>query len=363
MKPGAKFAVVLSGVILLAVAFVPRALSLDRALTIDERLWIDRSERFVENIFDGHLSRAYETGHPGVTVMWLGGLAQKTLPDTASLRDRYVRARLALSIADTALILFIAWVLASVAGGLAGVTGGLLLALDPFLLAHNRVLHLDGLLALLMAASLLSLMRGLRESSARWMAISGVLAGLAALTKQPSVFLVAAALVLLWRDGRGILRRFGLWVAAAAVGAFLLYPVLWVSTIHPLGLMLGSAARGASDSHSGGFFLGRPVGNPGPLFYPVVFLWRTSVLTLPASIATTVWVLRSRGSETKLPRALLLFGLGFALMMTFGFKKGDRYLLPTIVAVDLAVAVAASRVLAERPRGAVAAALVAGAVL
>ncbi len=339
-----------AGAILLIVTFVPRAFDLDRAFTIDERLWIDRSDRFIDNVSGANFSAAYETGHPGVTVMWIGGLAQRTLPEDATLRERYARARLGMAVVAALLIVLVAGLLAALAGMSAGLIGGMLLALDPFLLAHNRVLHMDGLLALLMAASFLALLRAVRDDSRRWLIGSGALAGLAFLTKQPSVLLLPAAIVVLHRDGRGIARRLTTWMLPAAGVVILAWPVLWVNPLKPIGLMLGSAARGASDSHSEGFFLGRAVTRSGPLFYPVAFLFRTSILTLPAAIATAVWAIRRRKLEGRLAFVLLAFALAFFVMMSLGLKKGDRYILPAMALVDLAIAIGAARLLAGRAR-------------
>ncbi|MBI4729740.1 MAG: glycosyltransferase family 39 protein [Acidobacteria bacterium] len=334
-----------------AATLAPRLVALDRALTIDEKLWLERSARFAAAVSDARFADAIETGHPGVTTMWIAGFAQRTLPPGAPLRQRYARARLGLAVAGTLLILAIWGLARAVIGTGAAMLGALLLALDPFLLAHGRVVHLDGLLALLMAASFLALLRG-AGGSRRFVALSGALAGLAALTKQPAIFLMIAAVVVLKRSGRGLARPLAVWLGAAAAVAFAAWPVLWVRPWHAIALMAGGGGAAVADSHSGGFFLGRRVGNPGALFYPVVFAWRSSILTLPAAAATIVWAIRRRERDAGARRAVafLSFALGFAALMTIGAKKGDRYILPSFVAVDLAVAVALARALgAVRP--------------
>lgn len=341
-----------------AAALLPRAIDLDEAFTIDEKLWIERSARFADAVADGRFRDAFETGHPGVTTMWIAGLAQRTLPAGADLPSRYARARLWLAVAHSALILLVWWLARGLLGEAAAALGGFVLALDPFLLAHNRVVHLDGLLALLMVASFLALLRALREGSARLLMLSGALAGLAFLTKQPAVFLVPATLVALWRDGGGIRRRFLHWLAPVVAVFFLAWPALWVRPWKPLSLMLGGGGAAVAESDSAGFFLGRRVGNPGPLFYPVAWLWRASIVTSVAGVATAVWALRRRRADPAARRALALlaFGLGFAALMTLAAKKGDRYVLPSFAAVDLAVAVGLARALAGRARTAAAAA-------
>lgn len=330
-----------------AVAFVPRAASLDRAFTIDERLWIDRSDRFTDAVFDARFGDAVETGHPGVTTMWVAGLAQRTLPDGADLRSRYARARVWMA-AVSAMLIALLWLLfRGLAGDLAsGIAAGFLV-LDPFLLAHNRVVHLDGLLALFVVASFLALLRGMRERADALIVCSGVLAGLAGLTKQAGLFIVPATLVALWRDGGGIRTRFLRWLLAAGATAFVLWPALWVRPWHAIGLMLGGGGAALAETDAAGFFLGRRPADPGPLFYPVALLWRTSLVTLPAGVAAVAWALKRRRKDRDAATAvwLAVFGAGFLLAMTLIPKKSDRYVLPVFILIDLIVAIAAAKLL------------------
>ncbi len=325
-----------------AAVVVPRAMAPATALTIDESLWIDRSDRFVTAVFDGRFGDAIETGHPGVPTMWIGGLAQRTLGDDATLKDRYGRARIAMSIA-AALLLLVVWrLLSRLAGEGAGAAGAFLVALDPFVGEHLTVLHLDGLMTLAALAAFLALLLALRNPARRgYLIASGAFAGLALVTKQPALFLVFATLVALWRDGGGIVRRFVIWAGSAAAVYVLIWPGVWARPLHVAGLLLSSAGRGATDD-STGFFLGRHVGDPGPLFYPIAFLWRSSILMVPATIATAVWAARKRrvNADARLAAALLLFALAFMAFMSVGMKKGDRYVLPSFAAAGLAVGVA-----------------------
>ncbi|HEX9694781.1 MAG TPA: glycosyltransferase family 39 protein [Actinomycetota bacterium] len=349
--------------LILLVAFaalVPRAANPSEAITIDETLWIDRSANFVDAVFDGRLGDAWASGHPGVTTMWIGGLAQKTLPDNAPLRDRYARARIAMAVADVGLLVLVWWLAAALFGLFAGSAGALLLAFDPFLIANQRVLHLDGLLTAAMAASLLALMRGLHLNDRGWVRISGVLAGVAFLTKQPSAFLVPATLVLLWRDGGGIKARFLHWLWPAVAVFVAAWPVIWVWPWKPAALLISSAGKGAADAGDA-FFLGRQVRDPGPLFYPVAFIWRATIVTLPAVIATGVWAVRRRATQ---PAArdtlrLLALALGFVAMMTIGAKKGDRYGLPGYGLASLAAGIGIAHLLRGRTRAVGAAAVAA----
>ncbi|MGH2783697.1 MAG: ArnT family glycosyltransferase [Actinomycetota bacterium] len=338
--------------LLIAIASLAvRAPTLDRALTIDEKLWIERSDRFVDAVGDLRFRDAIETGHPGVTTMWVAGLAQRTLPAGADLRDRYERARLGMGIAATGLIVLIWWLAGLVFGAAIGALAGFLLAFDPFLVAHGRVVHLDGLLALLMVSSVLALIAALRGDDRRLLLLSGALGGLALLTKQPAVYLILVAGVMLWRDGGGIRARLLRWLVPAAVVVFALWPVLWVRPWHAAGQMLGGGGAAVTETTSSGFFLGRQVDDPGPLFYPVALALRSSELILPAAIAGIIWTVRRRKEEpARSAVRLLLFALGFLVLMSIAPKKGDRYGLPSLVAVDLVVAVAIATYLRGKSR-------------
>jgi dolichyl-phosphate-mannose-protein mannosyltransferase len=336
--------------IAIASLFV-RTPSLDRALTIDEELWLGRSERFVGAVTDLRFRDAIETGHPGVTTMWIAGIAQRTLPAGASLRDRYARARLGMAIAASALIVLLWWLAGLVLGQGAAAIAGFLLAFDPFLLAHNRVVHLDGLLALFMVSSLLALIAAIRNSDKRLLLLSGALGGLALLTKQPAVYLLPVVLVVFWRDGGGLRARTLRWLAAAMLVVFVLWPILWVRPWHAASVMIGGGESAITETTSSGFFLGKLVDDPGPLFYPVALALRSSAFILPAAIATAVWAIRRRREEpARTVTHLLLFALGFLVMITFAAKKGDRYALPSLVAIDLAVAVGFLEFLRSRRR-------------
>jgi hypothetical protein len=58
-----------------ALALAPRVWGLADFLTTDEAYhWIERVERFAAAVAAGRWADTNLTGHPGVTVMWLGGL-------------------------------------------------------------------------------------------------------------------------------------------------------------------------------------------------------------------------------------------------------------------------------------------------
>src|SRR5262245_46858993 len=56
-------------------ALLPRVLGLADFITTDEAYhWIARTERFADAVADRRWAATLQTGHPGVTLMWLGSL-------------------------------------------------------------------------------------------------------------------------------------------------------------------------------------------------------------------------------------------------------------------------------------------------
>ncbi len=78
--------------------------------------------------------------------------------------------------------------------------GFLFIALDPFHVAHSRILHLDGMLSSFLLLALLAFLSFLRYRRALDLIVSGVAAGLSWLTKSPSLFLIPVVLLLALAD-------------------------------------------------------------------------------------------------------------------------------------------------------------------
>ena len=61
--------------LILALALAPRLVGLEQHLTADDQDWVQRVARFGRALGRGDLAATYQSGHPGVTVLWLAALA------------------------------------------------------------------------------------------------------------------------------------------------------------------------------------------------------------------------------------------------------------------------------------------------
>jgi 4-amino-4-deoxy-L-arabinose transferase-like glycosyltransferase len=431
---GAKQLIIALGLFLLALG--PRAFGLGVFITPDERRWIERSVQFFSALLVGNMADTFQTGHPGVTTKWTGTvgllvkyLSQARQPSLAGLRtfleavpvDPSVSAeylpvmRFPTVLLTSACVVAVYLLVRRIFGDRVALLSGVLLALDPFYLSHSRVIHHDALATTFMTLAVLSFL--ICAWHGRWrtfLVLSGLAAGLSFLSKGPALFLAPfvgllcgigyLAQVENWSQiERGALIRWASawlgWAAVASLVFFLLWPVMWVEPVSAIEGLLGKAIRYAGEAHTeGNFFLGQVMDDPGPFFYPVTLLFRTTPLTLlglavafcfwirgqwaecrarnvqrvqrritsaPAGSAirrSSGWIanpagaregshlqrlidrLLGKGEEREIrSRKLSLLSLWaylftFVLFMTLGDKKFDRYILPIYPMVEILAA-------------------------
>ena len=356
---------------LFLLAFLPRAIHpVSRPLQ-----WYFRSSEFMQAILNGDWAATLQSEHPGVTVMWLSGAALWGWYGLQSLAgldaatpletEGYAFAdRVAVGVLPLALIiaLSIIWgwsLLRRLFGEKVAWVGALLWAMDPFLLANSKALHLDATLSMLMILSALSMLVYLQESRLQHLVTSAALGGLAILTKISAVFLVPflvlALVVHTMRSadhpeaktsgvsggliGRSVLSALA-WVLIAASLAFLLWPSLWVQPGESLDLLIGKGILSKVDpTHSlPRFHRGKTfIGDPGAGYYLDTVLYRATLLTLPFGVVGLGAVLARRWRRV-LGLLLIGFVFFFFLQMSLGGRKEERYMLPVLLMWDLLAA-------------------------
>jgi hypothetical protein len=198
------------------------------------------------------------------------------------------------------------------------------------------------------------------QRGGRWdFVLSGVAAGLAWLTRSANLvlgpffaLLVLIEIVPLVRARattlRAELRRWvpiGLaWTGIGLAVFVLLWPAMWVSAVNTIQRMVNGGLDLATDPHARQIFFAGNVTteDPGAQFYPVVFLWRTSPVILLGLLFAMAACFLPASLGRVFPRRtvayLALFAVVYALILTVGEKKLDRYILPSQAALNLIAA-------------------------
>jgi len=351
------------------VGLLLRLVPLGRYVTPDEPHWVYRSIHFADAISARDWTAIPPTGHPGVTTMWLGAAGvtvQRLLnPAESAAHLDWIRrlawlapengeafrhlafflpwGRVAVALVNTLGLVVLYPLLARLFDRrVALVTVGLL-AFDPFLIGHSGLLHTDAPLATFSLLALAAALNGRREPSrAIWWALGGLFTGLSLLTKIPTLILLPFVLLLLAqsasRNPQSAVVHCSLFMASLLIIIFISYPILWADPIRPLQTLSTFAERHIETVQRLIFFAGRMTRDPGPAFYPVVFLFRVSPLSLIGLVIGWI-MLRHFSSERRFAFLLLIaFAVLFGATMTLAAKKHDRYLLPAFPPITLAAA-------------------------
>jgi hypothetical protein len=371
---------VLSGPLIFLSVFVlaaiPRLVYLDYFLMVDENLWYERSAHFLQGLVSGNLAQTVQTGHPGVTTMWSGTIGlllyyfQTAFPGESLLHfaDRMAAtpatlATLSLLRLPLALLSALCVALALVLGRRllgwgAALGGAALMAFEPLFLGHSRVLHHDSPAADFSLLAVLAWLLYLKEERRGYLVLAGAGVALAMLSKVSSVFLLGFAgltlLPMLWRarqQGLRALRKvLALWLPLLGVTVLVMvlsWPAVWVAPAQVWTTVVGFIDSESGAHANGTFFMGQPVADPGPLYYPVGLAFALTPLTLAGILLAVVglglaWY-RARGHAGAAESAdnsrwagwVLVYVLSFVAFMSVIGKKQERYVLPAVVMLDL----------------------------
>lgn len=372
--------------LLVGLYLLPRLINLDASVTTDEPIWLGRSANFYMALYEGHLADTFQFAHPGVTTMWAGMVGywfvfpsyvteySGNFPLTFEIHQRIRAAGLSeldvlIATRISKILLQAIFFMIAIAfcqrrfGTLVALLTGIIIALDPFLIGNDQVLHVDGLFAISSFAAAMALANAfvIGPSQTRPWVIAGILAALAWLTRSTGLALIVVLAGWLLLDfitarrqaGKDTERRVWFyirpalfWLGAALITTFALWPALWVAPRTTLSFVVDWAADAATAGHSlPTFFNGRIYpGDAGLLFYPITMLWRLTPVTLLGA-ALCVGLLIAGAVRAKMPngtiRALAVVG-SFALIyligMSLGDKKFDRYILPVYPFMEVVAA-------------------------
>ncbi len=378
-------------------AAVPRLVTAGNFETIDEPGWLVRSELFAAALTGGDPASMTVIDDkaatmPGITTMWVGTLAKGLfalggilglVPDGTSFvwsTQGVAVAQGTMAVATAALVGLTSWFAARWASWRVGIAFGLLLATEPFWVAHGAVLHTDELLALFGIGGLLALAIALgvprpggTDPSPReaeripigWTVAAGVLLACAALTKLSGlVWGVTAGLIVAWaavglvrvRDRtvpwwqacRPLLAPLGIGVVAGLVTVAVLYPAVVVDPVEQWNQLFRSARLGGLPRRT--FFMGEIVQPPPASFYAWTLPWRTTPWAL-AVLVVGIPVALVRGATRWRALVMVVSVVPATVLLTIADAKYDRYGLMILAPLLLAGCLALQPRSAQVPAG------------
>lgn len=234
-------------IFLLSLIFIPRLMHLSKFINFDGcTFWYNRSQQFYKSIYERDLEGTFLSRHPGVTVMILSGgsIILATLINYGTLHswehrsELYPYAKLPVVLITGFGIVFIYFLLKKKYNQSAfPLMAALFLALDPNLLAHSRYFHLDAIVSIFMALSLLTFFTYYSVKGKKYFIISALFTGLSILTKISALallpFMALVWLIYYCRNTQnnmiGAIKEaaiFGIIVISVII---VLWPAMWVS--------------------------------------------------------------------------------------------------------------------------------------
>jgi hypothetical protein len=320
--------------------------------------WKARTFDFGQGVFTFNFEQTIQKYHPGVILMWIGSVGVKfynfffellngfTPPDNTyhTIFGLHFTQKLFVIIVIGLTLSAIFYVLRRQFSLKYALIFSFLIIFEPFFVALSRVFHLEGLMSIFMLASFVWFYFYLKHSgNKKYLAVSGLFAGLAFLTKTSSLFLIPFFCLISFFEchceGKSLkivvkksLKPVLNWFLIALAVFIILWPGFWVSPIKAIQTMYsGVLETGVSESHDQ-IFMGRYVEDPGPLFYLVVFAYRSSPFLLVGLVGYLFIFSKVKDKEIKkFVLYAFLFSLLYFVMMTIPSKKLDRYLLPSII--------------------------------
>ena len=379
------------------LALFPRAYDLSRFVTADEAKWVYRSAHFLAAFLQGDFAATTVNLTPAVTTTWLGSLGLLfyyqlnqteiglsltdwllSLPQFRTDLDILVAARWPIVVCTSLAVVAIYWLAGRLFNPALALLAAAFIALDPHTIALSRILGHDAPVTVFVTLSLLSLLLALVQAGGQGsrgaegripplprpsaplllITLSGLMAGLAFLSKAPALFLIPFTglifLTKVWADRPALFfwaGRFVIWGAIAYLTFVVVWPAAWVDPVgRPLAVVENAFLSATDQVEAGaeGFWL---VPDLGPFYYIVNGGFKISPLVMIGAGLAIIFFAKKQSSNSpnsptpQLPSSpastfwLLAFVLLFTVFMTLGGKRSSRYILPVFPALAVVAAI------------------------
>lgn len=360
-----------------AIALWLRTDNLTHFVTADEHNWVYRSGLFLHAVLQGDWPGTSVWLTPGVTTTWLGsvGLAlfyQLHQPEISRPFAEWLISfsrnkidlqvllylRMTMAVFTSAMLVGVYILARKLWRFEVALLGTLLLAVEPLLLAVSRIIGHDAPVTLFMFASVLAFMVAQQATNRNgrfvgWVGLSGVMAGLAMLSKATALFLVpfAGLIVLLrWLSYREKWKKSAwmlvLWGATAWLTFALFWPAVWPNPFAQTWAFINNALLSSAGLEDADIQPYWSIPDLGYWYYLVNGAYRISPLVLPGLFSAVGVAWRTQrvrkqpwlmALQNPLPQLMIFAGL-FGLFMTMGVKESPRYILPAFPALAFVAA-------------------------
>ncbi len=375
-----------------AAALLPRLLGLGTFMTADEDDQIMFATHFLKSVLRGNFGGALVLGYPGVPtlIVGAGGVALRylfhytglyplpwvtadffTTLDQVTTRfgqfdyplDFLVWLRVPMALMAALAIVGIFLMVRRLINLPVAVIAALLLAFDPFILGHSRIIHVDAPMAYFMFLSFLAFLLFLDNGGWKWLLLSGLFGGLAGLSKTPAAVLgpilvvCGAIFALLPPPGQPRLLRWKrlvvallVWGLIAVAAIFALWPSMWSRPLYALNWLVQNVQSVNQGAHpTTGVFWSSQQSDKNPFYYLLVFPFHLTPLTTIGLLLSVLmtgagllnrWRNPARWSAhmTPLLLSLAVYVIAFIAPVSVIARRGDRYILPVYFAVGLLAA-------------------------
>ena len=323
--------------ILIVATLLPRVFHLDTFRAPDEDRWIARTAGFTRSLAHGQFDQLLQSPTPGITTHWLGAI-------TIRYEDWQTK-KIPIAIGQAILIAisgYLAWLLW---GRTTATILTFLLALNPHLIAHSRIYGTDALMPMFIVISFLSIFLWHKNKSTRYLILSGLALSAATLSKLPGIIFSAPILLALLnrRDYKlrvtsYELRNLLIFSLAFLAGSILILPSLALAPMSIVGDFL-EIFRSAeyTQAHTLGLWY-----YPRMLLLISTPLQLLSIALIPAAIYLYKSSTGKKPAELKQIFFLIISATIFFAVMSYGSKKGHRYLLPVFTLADVILAISIS---------------------
>lgn len=355
-----------------------------RIVTIDEPVFLAISGNFANAVAHGDFAETDQFLYPAVTIMWAGTFGYLVeLPTYVTghpnqVKDLYsvhgpiraaggepldvlVAARAAKVVLQAGCFLIAVWLMYRLFGLAIAALAATFIVFDPFLISHDRLLHVDGVTGITAFVSMLAAALADRNSSKGLWVLAGVAAALCWLTRLTGLVLVP---ILLFVIADGAISRFrsgtlpgkdalgtaaktaGVVVGASVATTIAMWPALWVDPVGAIEQTLADWQRSIETPHPWSlYFDGKTVeGDPGIMLYVYDFLFKiTPFALIGLAVVAVAFLFRVDAimpNRSWRPVVILTsFVAVYSVGMAAGQRKFDRYILPDFLFMDLLAAI------------------------